>query len=102
VSAADMFAALLGAISAAPALPGAKCRGRPHLFDPPGDREHADTVTARHRQAAALCTRCPALDRCRAWLDSLPPSRRPSGVIAGQVTEPRRPGRPKRKERNIA
>jgi len=92
-----MLAALLGALHA-PELAGAACVGRARLFDPPAEREPAADVAFRHRQALALCRVCPALDRCRAWLDSLPPSRRPSGVIAGQVTEPRRPGRPKRKD----
>jgi hypothetical protein len=79
---------ILAAVGAAPALPGAKCRGRHHLFDPAVPGEDPDNVTARHAQALGLCSHCPALDKCRDWLDSLPPSRRPFGVIAGNVRQP--------------
>lgn len=77
--------ALLAAIGAAPALPGARCRGRHQLFDsgPPG--KHHDTRDARHAQALALCNRCPSLRRCEDWIDSLPKSRRPAGVVAGRI-----------------
>ncbi|HPY26001.1 MAG TPA: hypothetical protein PLK19_16960 [Mycobacterium sp.] len=78
-----------------PALPGARCRGRHHLFDDAAQGEPADTVEARHRQAIRLCQRCPALEPCQTWLDSLPPSRRPAGVVAGRINS-RPPGRPKK------
>jgi hypothetical protein len=80
--------ALLVAVGAAPCLPGAKCRGRHALFDPPGISEDPDAVAARHEMALSLCEHCPALARCREWLDSLPPRRRPLGVIAGTVRQP--------------
>jgi len=76
---------LLGAILGAPALPGARCRGRPHLFDEPGGREDPAVVAARQAQALGLCGRCPALAACSAWFESLPPRERPGGVIAGRV-----------------
>jgi hypothetical protein len=79
---------ILAAVGAAPALPGAKCRGRHHLFDPAGLSEDPNTVAARHALALSLCEHCPALARCEAWLESLPPRRRPHGVIAGTVKEP--------------
>lgn len=81
MTAADLFDAL-GAIVA---LPGARCRGRHHLFDPgmPGEDEKA--VQDRHAQALGLCGRCPALAACTAWLDTLPTRRRPRGVVAGQL-----------------
>ena len=93
---ADMLASLLGAIRAAPVLPGARCRGRPHLFDPVDRGERAETVAERHRQALGLCQQCPALAQCRTWVESLPASRRPSGVVAGQVYGEGVAGRPRK------
>lgn len=81
ITPAGLFAALAGA----PSLPGARCRGRSHLFDPAGDHEPPPTVEARHNQALGLCAHCPSLDRCAAWVDSLPKTRRPEGVIAGRL-----------------
>ena len=75
-------------VGAAPCLPGAKCRGRHALFDPPALGEPANVVEARHDLALGLCEYCPALSRCRDWLASLPPQRRPVGVIAGTVRQP--------------
>lgn len=80
--------AILAAVGAAPCLPGAKCRGRHSLFDPAAKGEDPDTVAARHAQAVELCSYCPALDKCRDWLDSLPPQQRPYGVVAGVVRQP--------------
>jgi WhiB family redox-sensing transcriptional regulator len=65
-------------ITQLPDLTGAACAGRSDLFDlaagPP-----------RHREAIALCARCPVLAACRAWFASLPAAERPVGVIAGRV-----------------
>jgi hypothetical protein len=80
---------ILAAVGAAPCLPGARCRGRHALFDPAAKDEDPDNVTARHTQALTLCTHCPSLTRCKAWLDGLPVSKRPFGVIAGTVRIPR-------------
>lgn len=80
-------------VAGAPSLPGAKCRGRSHLFDERQPDEPADVANDRHAQAAGLCQRCPARDRCTEWVASLPASKRPSGVIAGR--RPRPAGRPK-------
>jgi hypothetical protein len=38
--------------------------------------------------ATELCTWCPALTRCSAYVESLPPKKRPAGVIAGQIHIP--------------
>jgi hypothetical protein len=76
---------LLDAIGAAPALPGARCRRRHHLFDEAAPGEDPHPVAARHAQAIGLCSHCPAARRCAAWFDSLKPSKRPRGVVAGQV-----------------
>ncbi|BBY38472.1 hypothetical protein MMAN_26060 [Mycobacterium mantenii] len=84
----------------APELTGAACKGRPEVFDaqPPktADRGYL------HTRAKWICLRkCPALAQCRAWLESLPPSQRPEGVVAGQFIEskiwrPDRTGRGKK------
>lgn len=82
----DSMSALLADI---PDLHGARCAGLADLFEATVD-EHgkADTRTEReHARIAALrlCNGCPALAPCRAWLDGLRPTRRPRGVVAGQV-----------------
>jgi hypothetical protein len=89
------LAALLAAVRAAPALPGARCRGRHHLFDEAAPGEDEDTVDQRHAQALQLCAACPALTRCADWFDSLPRSQRPTGVVAGRLNI----ARPRRKPR---
>jgi len=80
---------LIAAVGAAPCLPGAKCRSRHTLFDPPGLSEDPDTVAARHGLALGLCEHCPSLARCQEWLASLPPRKRPLGVVAGVVRQDR-------------
>lgn len=82
---ADMFAT----IGLAPALPGARCRGRTELFDPRHDGETTETTEARHRQAIGLCSGCRSFDPCRAWVTGLSPRARPAGVVAGRVYGPR-------------
>ncbi|SPM29944.1 hypothetical protein MTAB308_3442, partial [Mycobacterium terramassiliense] len=86
---------LLSVIGGAPALPGARCRGRHHLFDDAGPGEDPEAVEQRHNQALGLCSRCPAADRCRAWFSTLPARQRPLGVVAGRVNTPRPVGRPR-------
>jgi hypothetical protein len=76
---------LLAELAAAPSLPGARCRGRHHLFDSAAPGEDPDTIAARHAQALGLCSRCPSLRRCEDWFDALPLKRRPLGVVAGRV-----------------
>lgn len=84
-----MFASLLGA----PALPGAKCRGRPYLFDEPHPGEEPGDTDYRQGHALRLCRTCPALSSCSEWFDALKPSQRPPGVMAGRVTGPKAGGR---------
>jgi hypothetical protein len=79
----DQWNGLLTALAGAPALPGARCRGKPHLFDEGRPDEPDDVVAARHAQALGLCQRCPALDACAQHFASLPPRKRPGGVVAG-------------------
>jgi WhiB family redox-sensing transcriptional regulator len=79
------FADLAATLWGAPALPGARCRGRSHLFDPAVADEKSTTVAARHAQALGLCQHCPALDACQAWVHALPLKQRPLGVVAGAV-----------------
>lgn len=91
------LADLLLSLAGSPALPGARCRGKYDLFDEAQPDEAAHVVEQRHRQAAGLCQRCPSLDRCAEWLDSLPPRQRPPGVTAGRVrAAPPGRGRPRK------
>ncbi len=89
-----------GLLAGAPSLPGARCRGRPHLFEEAAPGESRDATTARHSQAVELCARCPALDACTTWLQSLPPRDRPAGITAGQRHPLRGPGRPRKEHTN--
>lgn len=83
------FDALIAAIAGAPTLVGARCRGRSHLFDGAARGEDPETVVERHTQAVGLCQLCPALERCQEWVDGLPRSRRPEGVVAGRIPKPK-------------
>lgn len=83
----------VGEVGHVPDLAGARCRGRRELFDATISSERGGTTDAAEyaREAAQrLCEQCPALDRCRQWLHSLPPRQRPLGVVAGQVNQPAR------------
>lgn len=84
---------LAAAVGVAPSLPGARCRGRPWLFDPAGSREPAEVASQRHAQAISLCNGCPALGACRQWCTGLPRTKRPLGVVAGKVRGEPRVGR---------
>ena len=91
-AAPDWVALLEKVLTGAPALPGARCRGRHHLFDAAASGEDPDTVSARHAQALRLCLNsCPSLTRCESWFRDLKPSNRPTGVVAGQVWEDGKP-----------
>lgn len=82
------LAELLDALGAAPALPGACCRGAHELFDKTihSDRGAPNTsVSTARRKALDICATCPALAACTAWIESLPPRHRPHGVVAGKV-----------------
>jgi hypothetical protein len=80
---------MLDAIGLPAALPGARCRGKQHLYAGPAPGENPATADARHKQALTLCARCPAIERCPRW--------HPPGIAAPKI-----PGRslgrsPKRK-----
>ncbi|MDQ1305871.1 MAG: WhiB family transcriptional regulator, redox-sensing transcriptional regulator [Actinomycetota bacterium] len=79
---------LLTAIGS-PGLPGARCRGRGYLFDEAEPGEPEALVAQRHAQAVQLCRGCKSLPACAAWVDSLKPSQRPRGVVAGRIRLPR-------------
>lgn len=81
----DQLTDLLLALAGAPALPGARCRGKAHLFDEAAHGEAAETVEQRHAQALALCRSCTALASCSSWFESLPRTKQPTGVIAGKL-----------------
>ena len=83
----DLFAALHGI----PDLPGARCAGRWELFDATDPASHSDDVEFAQHVALELCSRCQVLTACGEWLESLPPARRPVGVVAGAVRRPRPP-----------
>ncbi|MEX3652379.1 hypothetical protein ABFW14_19015 [Mycolicibacterium fortuitum] len=93
---ADQLTALLAAVGAAPALPGARCRGKHHLFDEAGKNEAPETADERHAQALGLCTHCTALASCEQWFDTLPRTKRPAGVVAGRLNTPKPAGRPRK------
>jgi hypothetical protein len=75
---------LMAALAGAPRLPGALCRGEADLFD-----QYDDPATVDY--CVDVCASCPARADCERWLDSLRPSQRPHGVIAGRVNRPRQP-----------
>jgi WhiB family transcriptional regulator, redox-sensing transcriptional regulator len=87
---------LFAALAAAPRLPGAACVGRHELFDL---RDGIDPDRAEvEARALAICSACPALADCSAWLASLPARKRPTGVVAGVLRRPpapRKAGRPR-------
>lgn len=87
-----MLDSLLSALGGAPALPGARCRHRSHLFDERGGDEPEDVAEQRHQQALGLCKVCPALAGCSEWFDALPARKRPTGVVAGIVNSPKKEG----------
>lgn len=81
----ELFADLAAGI---PALPGALCRDQADEFDQYDDQAIVD-------DCITICHRCPELDPCRAYIESLPARHRPHGVIAGVC---RRPPKPRKKE----
>lgn len=79
---------IFGALAGIPLLPEAACRGRWELFDmtiPENPGKLATEVTLARAAAVNLCNSCAELSRCREWLDSQPPTRRPYGVTAGRI-----------------
>lgn len=80
---------LHGRIGPIPRLPGAACVGAADLFESTievlGDGRSREQLKASRVAALALCNICPELDPCRAWIDDLRRTQRPTGVIAGLV-----------------
>jgi WhiB family redox-sensing transcriptional regulator len=70
---------LFGSLQSIPRLEGARCVGEWEIFD----NEHGSAELEEY--ALNLCGSCPALTACRDWIDSLPGSRKPYGVVAGRV-----------------
>jgi hypothetical protein len=70
---------ILEALAGAPDLNGL-CAWQWDLFDNTDDPAAVD-------QAIGLCRQCSCLDKCRTWYESLPPRRRPLGVVAGVIRE---------------
>ena len=81
----DQLHDLLSALVGAPALPGARCRHKSHLFDERAADEAPEVAEQRHEQAVGLCRGCAALASCQRWYDALPRGKRPSGVVAGRA-----------------
>lgn len=80
------WASLSESLAGVPRLPGAACAGRWDVFDPARDGEDVEDLKFRHSAAQRICvTECPCLADCRSWVESLKPSKRPVGVIAGEV-----------------
>jgi hypothetical protein len=82
----EWFALLRVILAGTPHLDGAACAGRSTTFDRHSkrDRDHDRDEAA----ALRLCSECPALAACGAWLDGMEePWQQPHGVIAGRVVE---------------
>lgn len=85
---------LAGERHTAPMLPLAACIPHPALFSEGPDDEPRAELRARVKAARTVCAGCPELGPCRAWLDSLPEGRRPTGsVVAGHLVTRRTPTR---------
>jgi hypothetical protein len=77
----DLFNELGNTVS----LRGAQCTSNPTVFDPPEKGGRYSYQAERQALALALCAQCPVLVACAAHWDSLAPSQRPWGVVAGQL-----------------
>ena len=80
---------LFAELSAAPHLHRAACADpiARELFD-----QAAVSTDARDR-ALQTCAQCPALRSCRSWVEGLPGTARPDGVVGGLVIRTRRTAR---------
>ncbi len=75
---------LLAELGPATDFADAPCVGRWRWFDPPGEREAAESVQSRHEAAIHVCGQCPlpVFARCAATARALPKAHR-RGVWAG-------------------
>jgi WhiB family redox-sensing transcriptional regulator len=64
--------------SGIPELRGARCRGKWSIFD---ETECPETT----EYALNQCAMCECRPECVRWFESLKPSKRPVGVVAGRV-----------------
>lgn len=96
------LAVLLSELAIAPNMPAARCAGRHELFDGTieatriGRTAAAELADAR-TEAKRLCSGCPELARCAAWVDALPKKDRPQGVIAGRLNVRTQPSKPRKR-----
>jgi hypothetical protein len=74
---------LLHTLGTTPDLPGAACVEHRDIFDACTDRR----ARTSYRHAIHICTGCPVLGACSAWITSLPLSERPFGVTAGRIRQ---------------
>lgn len=81
----ESYGDLFGMLAGVPNLSGALCKGQAPDFD------NDDGDTGVTLLLAQFCEACPALKPCGEWVDSLRPSQRPSGVVAGRYYRPRKP-----------
>jgi hypothetical protein len=77
---------LLRVMTGTPNLPGAACVTHRDIFDACTDRR----ARFAYRHAIHICTGCPVLAQCSAWITSLPPSQPPFGVTAGRIRQQQR------------
>lgn len=87
----EALALLTEILDGVPSLPGAVCPDWKLTFTATTDATDPETRDYSIATALRICRSCPALQRCRDWLDSLPASQRPPGVVAGQVIPRSRP-----------
>ncbi|MET0996339.1 MAG: hypothetical protein ABWY20_20695 [Mycobacterium sp.] len=79
MQAATLHELLTALADAVPALPGARCVSERDLFDRAALKGHGTD----RRLAVGVCRACSALTACTQWVDALPPSARPHGIVAG-------------------
>lgn len=74
----NTWSSLSGALAGIPELHGARCRGQWDLWD---ETDNPEIIEYTKRQ----CLSCPALAECAEWFNSLKPSKRPIGTVAGKL-----------------
>ncbi len=79
----DTWSSLSGVLAGIPELHGARCRGQWEVWDETDDPELVE-------YAKSQCLACPVLAECRSWFESLRPSKRPIGTVAGQLVDQHR------------
>lgn len=77
---ADQLRRLFGSALSVPRLDGALCIGETYLADVE-IRSSRETIDA----AIDVCLSCPAMQRCAAWVESLPADQKPAGVVASRL-----------------